>query len=369
MRRIITVIAAIAALVSCTQKYEHAVSGDIQGVEKGFLMSFYTSDGESGETAMDTIYIDNGKWFWDPCVEEPGIVMIVDVDHFVDNITLYTVPGESAFIKGTMADYTVTGSKFFQDWGKFHEMSEGIDQERKDLINTIPADEDEDYDMAEYSAKEREIAAKWNDAALEFVKANPDSDVSAYLIREMTNAEMVEEAVDYVSQSVIDGPVGHLIESRLILIDSELMRQSARRTVYEGAVAPDFSLKTSTGDTFTLSERRGKWVMLDFWGTWCEWCVEGLPTVKEIAHTYTDKLEVVSVDSRDPEAAWLKGIEKYGMDWTQVYNSEKDAIDSRYGVEGFPGFYLIDPEGVIKMIAFGEPAHFVDKIGELIGAK
>lgn len=320
---------------------------------------------------MDTLFIENGKWSWDPCVEEPGIVMIVDVDHFVDNITLYTMPGEHAVIKGTMADYTVSGTRFFRDWGKFHEMSKAVDRARKDLISTIPeeGEEDEDYDMAGYSAKEREISAQWNDVAFEFVKANPDSDVSAYLIREMNDAEMVEEAVGIVSQGVIDGPAGHLIESRLIMIDSERIRQSARKYVHEGAEAPDFTLKTSSGDTFTLSERRGKWVLLDFWGTWCGWCVEGIPTVKEIAHSYPDLLEVVSVDSRDPESAWLKGIEKYGMDWTQVYNSEKDAIDSKYGVEGYPGFYLIDPEGIIRMIAFGEPAHFVEKIGELIGAK
>lgn len=369
MRRIVTFIAAITILAACAPKYEHAISGEIQGVDNGYLLSFYTADGDSGVNSMDTLYIENGKFHWDPEIDEPGIIMIVDVGHFVDNITLYTVPGENAVIKGTMADFKLSGSKYYQELGQFFEKSHDVDQARKDLINTIPADADEDYDMAEYSAKERELSAQWNQVAFDFVKANPDSDVSAYLIREMTDAEMVEEAVDIVSQSVIDGPLGHLIESRLILIDSELARQSARRTVFEGAEAPDFTLKTSTGDTFTLSEQRGKWVMLDFWGTWCTWCIEGLPTVKEIAHTYTDNFMVVSVDTRDPEGAWLKGIEKYEMDWTQVYNSEKDAIDSKYAVEGFPGFYVIDPEGVIRMIAFGEPAHFVDKIGELIGAK
>ena len=128
----------------------------------------------------------------------------------------------------------------------------------------------------------------------------------------------------------------------------------------------NFTLKTSTGETFTLSEHRGSYVMLDFWGTWCGWCVEGLPNVKEIAHRYADRLTVVSVDCGDSEEAWLNGIKKYEMDWVQVYNGKADAIDSKYAVEGYPGFYLIDPQGVIRMMAFGEPAHFVEKIGELI---
>jgi len=54
------------------------------------------------------------------------------------------------------------------------------------------------------------------------------------------------------------------------------------------------------------------------------------------------------------------------MDWTQVYNGRKDAVDSKYAVEGFPGFYLISPDGTILKMWFGEPAHFVDLIGSLI---
>jgi thiol-disulfide isomerase/thioredoxin len=292
--------------------------------------------------------------------------MIVDKDHFIDYITMYIVPGEHCVINGTMTDYTVTGSKFYKDWGVFREMSKDNAAALHDLRASIPMEPDPDYDMAEYSAREREISAEWNAIALDYIRKYPTSDVCAYLAREMTSAEMFLEADELISDKVKKGPLGDLIEARYLLIDSEAKRQSARGTIFEGAEAPDFTLKTSTGETFTLSERRGGYVMLDFWGTWCGWCVEGLPNVREIAHRYADKLTVVSVDCGDSEEAWLNGIKKYEMDWVQVYNSRADAIDSKYAVEGYPGFYLIDPQGVIKMMAFGEPAHFVEKIGELI---
>ena len=363
MKKIALLATVLAALVACGPK--HMFSGNISGVESGQLL--FVSDDATGGMAMDSVKLDNGKFSYDPPVKDKGILMIVDKDHFIDYITLSIVPGEYCVINGTMTDYEVTGSKFYKDWGFFHKMTKANQAALHDLRESIPTEEDPDYDMAEYSAREREISAEWNDLAMEFIRRHPESDVCAYLAREITNAEYFYEAEEIISDKVKKGKLGYLIEQRSLLIDSEAIRQASAKDIYEGAVAPDFTLKTSTGESFTLSDCRGGYVMLDFWGTWCTWCIEGLPNVKEIAHRYKDKLTVVSVDCGDSEEAWMNGIEKYGMDWVQVYNSTKDAIDSKYAVQGYPGFYLIDPEGIIKMMAFGEPAHFVEKIGELIG--
>lgn len=367
MKRIIAVAAAFAAIVSCAPKNAPVLSGHIDGLKSDMLMLVYGSAGDSGVSTLDTLRLVDGNFSWSPSVDEPGIVMIVEPGNFVDNLSIYAVPGEHAEICGTMTDYTVSGSRFYKDWNKSLEYHAPINAERRALIRTIPEDgADEDYDMAEFSRKDREIGAKWNAAALEFIKANPGSDVSAYLAREISKADTFLEANEIISDKVKKGKLGFMIEERLLMIGGESARQAAMGKIHVGVEAPDFSLKTSTGETFTLSDYRGGYVMLDFWGTWCGWCVEGLPTVKEIAHTYADRLTVVSVDTNDPEGAWRKGIKKFGMDWVQVYNSREDAIDSKYAVEGFPGFYLIDPDGIIVMMEFGEPAHFVEKIGELI---
>lgn len=362
MKRIILITAALASFIACGPK--HMISGTISGVESGQL--YFVCNDEVGEMVMDTVYLDGGKFFYDPAIKKPDVLMIVDKDHFIDYITLYLVPGEYCTINGSMTDYTVSGSKFYRDWDAFHNMAKDNLAALHDLRATIPTEEDPDFDMAEYSAREREISQEWNELALEFIKKNPKSDVCAYLAREISSAEMFLEADEIISDKVKEGPLGFLIENRYLMIDAEAKRQSAMGTIFEGADAPDFTLKTSDGGTFTLSDKRGSYVMLDFWGTWCGWCVEGLPNVKEIAHKYADKLTVVSVDCGDTEEAWQNGIKKYGMDWVQVYNSKADAIDSKYAVQGYPGFYLIDPEGKIKMMSFGEPAHFVEKIGELI---
>ena len=365
MRRLAFLMVLLAGILSaCAPK--HKVTGNLSDVQSGWLLCVYTSDGESGAMGIDTVYVENGKFFYDPSVDEPGVLMIVEQNRFIDNIVLFMAPGEHAVLNGSLDDYEVSGSAFYKDWGKFHNMIEDNENARKDLLRTIPEEEDPDYDMAEFSRKDRENKDQWEEVAISFIQANPGSDVSAYLAHELNKVEDFAVADQVISDKVKKGPLGYLIEKKADYFDGEALRQESMKTIYEGAQAPDFTLKTSTGETFTLSDYRGRYVMLDFWGTWCHWCVEGLPTVKEIAHTYKDKLTVVSVDTRDSQKAWRDGIEKYGMDWVQVYNGSSDAIDSKYAVQGFPGFYLIDPEGVIKMIAFGEPAHFVEKIGELI---
>lgn len=365
MKRLILLAAFLMAMVSCGPKA--MFSGNIKDIASGELLFVYSSDGDSGAMAMDTVYLDkNGKFQWDPPVAENGIVMIVDKDHFIDYLTLCVVPGEHAVIKGSLTDHEITGSRFYQDWGAFSKMAAANQAARHDLMASIPEEEDPDYDMAAYSARDRELKQEWDAIAMDFIRQNPGSDVCAYLAHELSKADDFYDAEEMISDKVKKGPMGYLIEKKVLAMDAEALRQASAKDVYEGAVAPDFTLETSTGDKFTLSDCRGGWVLLDFWGTWCGWCIEGLPTVKEIAHTYQDKLTVVSVDTRDPKQAWLNGIKEYGMDWVQVYNSDADAIDARFAVQGFPGFYLIDPEGVIRMMAFGEPAHFVEKIGEFI---
>ena len=367
MKRLILMTAVLSALVSCGPKDTPMFSGRIRDVESGQLLFVYNSEGESGIMAMDTVYLDNGKFSYDPPVAENGVLMIVDADHFAHYKSFIVVPGEHCVFNGSLTDYEVSGSKFYKDWGAFHKLSLANENAKTALMDSIPEDEDPDYDMAEYSAKDRRLKAEWDSLAVEFIRNNPESDLCAYLAHELSHADDFYEVEEIISDKVKQGPLGFLVKKKSLALDAEALRQASMKNIYEGAEAPDFTLETSTGETFTLSNCRGGYVLLDFWGTWCGWCVEGLPTLKEVAHTYKDKLTVVSVDTRDSRQAWLNGIKEYGMDWVQVYNSDSDAIDSIYAVQGFPGFYLIDPEGKIVMISFGEPAHFVEKIGELIG--
>ena len=385
MKKLTLIIISLVALVSCSQKA--AVSGRFSGIDGDMLLFVYGSDAGSGTDAMDTVYVNNGKFSWNPPVDESGAVIIVEPSRFTERINFYYVPGEYATLNGEMTNYDIGGSQFYKDWGKFHKFTADIDARTLDLFRrleeaTAETDEDEqpageDIDYAEtdeapmkelpfdFHGEEKKIGEDRDEKIIRFIKANPDCDFSAYLATEI-GIRRFTEAEGLLTENAKNGKMSKQLENRRLSISGEEARLAALGKIHEGVEAPDFTLKTSEGGTFTLSDCRGKWVLLDFWGVWCHWCCEGIPNVRKVSETFKDKLQVVSVDCGDPEPKWLDGIKKFNMTWTQVYNSKADKIDSKYAIEGYPGFYLIDPEGIIRMISFGEPYDFVETVGKYV---
>lgn len=362
MKKLAIIIAAAAMVASCAPKAK--VSGCLQGIENDFILCMYDSDAGSGTESLDTVKIDKGKFQYNPPVDETGVLLIVDIDNFVDFIELYLVPGENAVLNGRMTNYTVGGSKFYRDMGEFKKLTADVDARKTDLFHRLAACGDNEPDF-DFHGEENEIGKEKDELAIEYITANPDKDFSAYLATEV-GISRFEEAYNLLGESAKSGKLAGKLENTMLALSSDEIRRQAMGLITTGAEAPDFTLKDSKGGMFTLSEQRGKWVLLDFWGTWCHWCCEGIPNVRKVSETYADCLQVVSVDTGDPESKWLEGIQEFGMTWTQVYNSKADAVHSKYAVEGFPGFYLIDPDGIIRMISFGEPYDFVETIGEYV---
>lgn len=128
-------------------------------------------------------------------------------------------------------------------------------------------------------------------------------------------------------------------------------------TMYEGmasvaigAMAPDITLPDTTGKMVSLSGLRGKYVLIDFWASWCEPCKESLPGLVSIYNKYKDKnftVFSVSLDKFKPD--WEAAIKKFNLTWTQV--SELKYWDSKvvkqYHFDGIPFTVLVSPEGKI----------------------
>ncbi|MEO8412062.1 MAG: AhpC/TSA family protein [Ginsengibacter sp.] len=125
---------------------------------------------------------------------------------------------------------------------------------------------------------------------------------------------------------------------------------SASGQVAKGQMAPDFTLPDVDGKPFTLSSLRGKYVLLDFWASWCGPCRQENPNVVATYKQYKDKNFTVLGVSLDKEKnAWLTAIKDDGLVWKQVsdlkfWNSEAAAL---YNVEGIPYNVLIDPKGMV----------------------
>ena len=149
---------------------------------------------------------------------------------------------------------------------------------------------------------------------------------------------------------------------------SEAGKEAAETEVAaEGKTAPDFTLNGPDGTPVSLSSLRGKFVVVDFWGTWCKWCVKGIPHMKAYYEKYEGKFEMLSIDFGDDEETWRKAIESYDMNWLHVI-TDKDSgekLQELYAIEGFPTKIVVDPEGKIVHITVGEDPKFYEFLDDL----
>ena len=136
-------------------------------------------------------------------------------------------------------------------------------------------------------------------------------------------------------------------------------------------LVPDFELHDLQGNPLKLSSLRGKYVVLDFWGSWCVWCIRGVPKMKEAYAKHKDKMEILGVDCHDTEENWRAAVDQLQMPWLQVRcpDEKVQAIKEMYNVEGFPTKVIIDPEGKLVKVVVGEDPAFYPFLDELFAKK
>ncbi|MBO4464905.1 MAG: TlpA family protein disulfide reductase [Prevotella sp.] len=137
--------------------------------------------------------------------------------------------------------------------------------------------------------------------------------------------------------------------------------------VGDGIEAPDFTLNDINGKPLTLSSLRGKHVILDFWGSWCGWCIKGIPQMKEYYQKYAGKFEILGIDCNDPEEKWKAAVEKYELPWMHVYNPRNSDLLEQYEIEGFPTKIIVGPDGKIVKTIIGEDPAFYTLLDQLFG--
>ena len=118
-----------------------------------------------------------------------------------------------------------------------------------------------------------------------------------------------------------------------------------------GKTAPDFTQPDTLNHTVSLKDFRGKYVLVDFWASWCTPCREENPNVVKAYNDYKDKnFTVLSISMDDDKSKWLQAIHKDGMPWSHASDLkgfDSNAAAKQYNIESIPSNILIDPSGKI----------------------
>ncbi len=152
-------------------------------------------------------------------------------------------------------------------------------------------------------------------------------------------------------------------------VDTTELKKMNWEKMKPGYAVPDFTLMGLDGKEMSLSDFKGKYVLLDFWGTWCRWCVKGLPEMKEYYARYADKIEFVGISCRESEEAWREGVGTHALPWTNLYNGYDQTLIVDYGIQGYPTKIILDAEGKVVEAFLGEDPALYEKLDEMFAQK
>lgn len=321
-----------------------------------------------------TVIVKDGQFEFDFPLTEISDIIVVSPDLMRGQrneksvqMQLIGVPGESMELTGDVKDrYDITGSKFYKEYHEVDMMLENAQKEgnelQKSLMERMKNGESQDKIMEEYNKAMPVIQEKVNKAMIDFIKAHPDYEASATLIPQLgqEGIEKMKEAAALLGDKVKNGRMKAYYQGVIDRAEAQAKAEAeAAKKQAPGVEAPDFTLNDINGKPLSLSSLRGKYVILDFWGSWCGWCIKGFPEMKNYYNKYKGKFEILGIDCNDTEQKWKDAVKKNELPWLHVYNTRDSKVLGDYGVNGFPTKIIVGPDGkIVKTIVGEDPAFY-----------
>lgn len=299
---ILTIIISSLILASCEQKYN--LVAEIDGIENDTIFVHYgtVSDFYSGNRPkLDTIYAQNGEFIYDIPSQEPYLV------YFYPKSSLFTKSNGNSFfaqqnfivtliepndkinITGKLntyyVDYKATGSEFNQEHSNLR--SSYIQKSSKAAELELKIDSLFSINNRTSSKRIMKLVKERNSfntlnrkAELIYIKDNPKKNISAFFLTSQ-NQKNFELYYSNLPFEVRNGIFKVGLNSKIERFNRIKKINNAKSKISNGKPAPNFTLNSISGKTIELNSISKKYIVLDFWGTWCPPCIKGFPKMKE----------------------------------------------------------------------------------------
>lgn len=364
-------ILAACMLASCQNEGKHTVTGEMTDLAGDTLMIYSREAGTDNEVRLDTVVAKNGKFVFDTdntVMQEIIISVQDDMSMTYREVEFLLLPGHKVRISGQMSDPVFAGGTFYEDMNTVRNIQKEYNSKIDSIFQVCYDMEDKGIDedsIRKVYQPAEELTRQMDERLFGYISSNPSKDISVYLLPQLSHENM-RKSIELIDEKVKSGIMAPYYNYMKADFDKEEKRLEAEKNIQPGKPAPDFTLKDINGKDFTLSSLKGKYVVLDFWGSWCVWCIKGIPAMKEVYEKYNGKVEFVGIDCRDTEEKWREAVKEHGMPWINVRNDENSDVVSQYAIQGFPTKIIIDKEGKIVEVVVGESPEFYDSLKKIL---
>ncbi len=336
---------ALPMLAAAQQKYElKGVLNPQSTARKAFLV--YSE--ANGKVQYDSATVADGKFAFAGEVNYPIVAQLLmkhdgDGKGRKDVRIVYLEEGVISLVGTDSIHNAKVASPLNTDLDNYRNAISGVENEALELRNRFR----QTKDAAQQDAIRKQfdsILPKYHTIQQAFVEAHPKSFVSLMVINEMAqykaDVNVVARLFQMLPPNVQSSPDGKAV--------GEMVQ--ALTATQTGKTAPDFTLNDPDGKPVKLSDFRGKYVLLDFWASWCVPCRAENKHVVEAYNAFKDKnFTILGVSLDTKKEAWLKAVADDKLTWTQVSDLKgaKSEVKELYGVKGIPANFLIAPDGTI----------------------
>jgi len=347
MKKLLWAMFGVAMLVACQPK-GYKVSGTLEGAADGKVYLKSIKDGQP--QTIDTADVVGQKFVFEGnAVDDTQMHLIYYADvkmpiaFFLENANISITAQLDKF-----QEAVITGSPVNELLKKFNDEMPGMERSKEIRNEFMQAQMSQDQEKMKVLGEEMNSIMEKQKAYFEtFVKNNTDNVLGAFLAMNMASSMELEELKALIAE--FEANLGdHTYVQELKKVIEPLEAQAkAQEATKEGNVAPEFSLNTKDGEAVALSSFRGKYVLVDFWASWCQPCRKENPNVVKAYKAYKSKgFEVFSVSVDQDAAKWENAVKEDGLVWAQVRDAAGD-VAKMYAIQSIPTTFLLDKEGKI----------------------
>ena len=365
-----TIISALFA-VFCMGAFadNFTINGRLTDVANDTLQIEYVCHIPERKITEVKVPVDGSGCFTYSCNIDYAVYADLTVQSNGNKSFFFFVPNESVEVVGTSdfeAGWTLKGTAFYQKLDSVRLMELPFLTEEKAASdkyrNGIAQGQDENQLKAARDSVQRDINDRKREALRPYIMQHLDDEVTATMLFSLDYKE-IPQVINRMSPEVRNGRFKDYLDGIEELFTRVLKEiaaaKQAKLEIEEGRRAPDFTLKDINGNDFNLASLfgKGKYIVVDFWGSWCSWCIKGFPKMKEYYNKYRDKLEIVGIACYDKEDKWKAAVAKNDVPWLHVFSPD-GITEERYGVTGYPYKVLISPKGKVIKCFRGEADEF-----------